>query len=438
MLALHFLLLFIMLYALMYHIFFVPKRKYLWLTLTIVTLLILIVELYIGAYELHSFFQPLIYELTYTILANFVMILFFKGWKKIPLLIILNVLVIYIISLGMGLAFSFFEIYFQNVLISPIYSFLGAFSGFILFWFLYPLIRFMKINRVTLKMTGILLVLISLISLGYYTVAQFRIAFSNHNSLWSNIVSILTLFGGIVPIFVIISIILKDNQLKEKSSQAIKLNYQYKMQQEHYRLLNEREESTKKFRHDISKYIEICQNLLHKNELEKLDSYFNEMISKYDDLTSNFQFTSGSEFVDAGLNNLRKKSKYKNVLINKNWVIPNNLVISPLDITSLFMNLFENSYEAASKCIENQYINVYINHQYNFLSIVIENSYSGKLTLENEHLKTTKISNSNHHGFGIKIIKDIVEKYNGTYKFINTDNVFRVEISFGTEIYIKE
>lgn len=158
------------------------------------------------------------------------------------------------------------------------------------------------------------------------------------------------------------------------------------------------------------------------------------MAEKVNMIDEKIHFKSGSDFVDASLNYLLAEPKYKNVKFNRNWVIPSNLNFAPIDITSLFMNLLTNAFEATVKCDNEQYVNVKINAQSDFLYISIENSYNGEVNIENNVLKSTK-TNKEQHGFGTQIITDIVAKYGGKLSFENHANKFVVEIVFDDTIY---
>ena len=64
----------------------------------------------------------------------------------------------------------------------------------------------------------------------------------------------------------------------------------------------------------------------------------------------------------------------------------------------------------------------------NFLVFNIQNYYEGK-TLNADKLRTTKRDAINH-GLGLKSIKLIAEKYNGSVSIDTSDNVFSLSILF--------
>lgn len=104
--------------------------------------------------------------------------------------------------------------------------------------------------------------------------------------------------------------------------------------------------------------------------------------------------------------------------------------ISEEDIYSLFGNILDNAIQAV-KCLEKdkRRILLKIKTVGNIVSISCQNPYSQKIELVNGLPKTTKGSIT-EHGFGLKSIKLIAEKYNGTMNLSYDDNVFSITLMF--------
>lgn len=65
----------------------------------------------------------------------------------------------------------------------------------------------------------------------------------------------------------------------------------------------------------------------------------------------------------------------------------------------------------------------------NMISISAKNSFEGEVKIINGLPQTTK-NDSTHHGFGLKSIKMICEKYHGTMNFQTLDNCFNINLLF--------
>ena len=96
--------------------------------------------------------------------------------------------------------------------------------------------------------------------------------------------------------------------------------------------------------------------------------------------------------------------------------------ISVLDLLSIFGNALDNAIESVKsiKNIEQRIIKLAVFRQNQLLFIKLENYFVNQLNIYNGSFLTTKQDKMNH-GFGLKSIKRIVEKYGGEIT-ISTDN----------------
>ncbi len=103
--------------------------------------------------------------------------------------------------------------------------------------------------------------------------------------------------------------------------------------------------------------------------------------------------------------------------------------MSETDVYSLFGNMIENAIEAVSSFTEEKRsIGLSVKLVNNFVIIHVYNYYEGKLRFD-EDLPVTSKADKSGHGYGMKSIRNIVEKYKGELN-IRTDNgVFSVSIA---------
>ncbi len=106
--------------------------------------------------------------------------------------------------------------------------------------------------------------------------------------------------------------------------------------------------------------------------------------------------------------------------------------IADSDLYSLFGNALDNAIEAVMKIKDKdkRSINLIIRNIENYISISIENYFEGSIKLNNEGLPITTKGDSNYHGFGIKSMKYIVEKYKGTLSISSNKDIYSVFILF--------
>lgn len=106
--------------------------------------------------------------------------------------------------------------------------------------------------------------------------------------------------------------------------------------------------------------------------------------------------------------------------------------MSELDIYSLYGNILDNAIESTEKVVDEnkRVITLATEKRGNFVYIHAENYFEGTLHFDGGELRTTK-SDSALHGFGLKSIGMIVEKYNGSLLIdVKKDNRFCLEIMF--------
>ena len=75
-------------------------------------------------------------------------------------------------------------------------------------------------------------------------------------------------------------------------------------------------------------------------------------------------------------------------------------------------------------------ISLIVRNVENYLSISIENYYEGEIKFGDDGLPLTTKFDTNYHGYGVKSIKYIVEKYNGDFRINIEDNIFSLSILF--------
>lgn len=104
--------------------------------------------------------------------------------------------------------------------------------------------------------------------------------------------------------------------------------------------------------------------------------------------------------------------------------------IDEADLYSFFGNILDNAIEAVSKPdVQEKLISLSVKQAGKLISINEHNYYSGELDFESGLPVTTK-QNKQYHGYGMKSIKNIVEKYGGEITVTAHGGVFNLNIIF--------
>ena len=103
--------------------------------------------------------------------------------------------------------------------------------------------------------------------------------------------------------------------------------------------------------------------------------------------------------------------------------------IQPSDIYSLFGNAIDNAIECVSKIEdeEKRIISLNVVSRANCVVITLSNYYENEIIIENGLPVTTKAV-SMYHGYGMKSIKYLTEKYGGTMSIQTKNDIFKLNI----------
>ncbi len=104
--------------------------------------------------------------------------------------------------------------------------------------------------------------------------------------------------------------------------------------------------------------------------------------------------------------------------------------MNTMDVYSLFGNAISNAVEAVRKLddSEKRVIDILTERRGNFLNITVTNFFSGVLKLVDGIPATSKAEEEGFHGFGMKSMRLIAEKYGGSLHVSTEDDLFTLHI----------
>ena len=114
-------------------------------------------------------------------------------------------------------------------------------------------------------------------------------------------------------------------------------------------------------------------------------------------------------------------------------IAPNRLdFMKKSDILSLFSNMIDNAVESIQReNEERREINLNIVGHDDITIITCTNPFSGHLQIKDERILTSK-ENYFEHGYGLRSIRYIVSRYNGSIKINTEGGEFTLRIYFGS------
>lgn len=176
--------------------------------------------------------------------------------------------------------------------------------------------------------------------------------------------------------------------------------------------------------HDLKHQIAV---LRMENDPEQRNRFLDQMeedIHQYE-----VQNKTGNDIVDTILTS-------KNIICEKKHIAMNCVVdgallnfMSIMDLCSVMGNALDNAIECEQKIEDpdKRLIHVAIYAQNQFVFLRFENYFEGALEIVNG-LPVTHKNDSDFHGYGLKSIRQIAQKYGGEMKFSYVDNWFQLSI----------
>lgn len=213
-------------------------------------------------------------------------------------------------------------------------------------------------------------------------------------------------------------------KLQEKRNMKIaeekeKILYKY------YKVAKENNENASMIKHDLKNQIQIAYAMKNKNDnfvniLEDIDAELDKV---------NTNIYSKNEILNTVL--LLKKIEAKKFDINMVYKIDKSISLDSMkdsDVCKLFSNLLDNSIEASKKT-DDKKILLKLCKRNDYIVLICENTYKEELRKNILGFLTTK-ENKKEHGYGIKIIKSISDKYGGEMNIQAKNGSFKVIMVF--------
>lgn len=138
----------------------------------------------------------------------------------------------------------------------------------------------------------------------------------------------------------------------------------------------------------------------------------------------------GNSVVNAILTIKSQSAREKDIAMESECSIPEEIGIEMIDLCSLFTNLIDNAIEACEKVAEKEKrsLSVRAGLRGGYLTVKVENTYAQAPVKEKGRILTSKQDKDNH-GYGLKLVEDIAKKYNGNVEITTKEEVFRVVAS---------
>lgn len=192
------------------------------------------------------------------------------------------------------------------------------------------------------------------------------------------------------------------------------------------KLMKNTTQNIQSFKHDLNNQLITLYELISNQNIKQAK----ELLSSLTEQTKLKQLysTTGYFPIDSIINYKLQFAEQDKINIKTQISIPSEINIEITDIITVLGNLLDNALKAVKLLSDNQrYINIKISYTQGRLVIRIKNPYFDKIKLENNQIISTQ-KDSNIHGYGLRNVNKIADKYNGIMITDYKNHIFTVDV----------
>ena len=235
---------------------------------------------------------------------------------------------------------------------------------------------------------------------------------------------VLITFLTFLPLLLLLNV--KTRCVEDAKKQAMSAQIsQQKIQNQYLEQQLAMTESLRKFRHDYKNQLFCMDALLEEGKYSQLHEYLSSL-HQYVFKGNHIRRYVEDESLNILLNQKASMAEKLNIRFETDISFPQQGIVHIYDLNSLIGNLCDNAIEA-SATLPDASVYISIHKIKSYLAIRVSNTCAFDVMKVNPDFKSSK-GNQEMHGLGLKIIKNIVQKYDGQYHVHSTDHRFTTDI----------
>ena len=205
--------------------------------------------------------------------------------------------------------------------------------------------------------------------------------------------------------------------LQTAKLENVLINERISAQEKFYKESIEKNQQLRTQVHDEKNLLLALKALLQNNNIKHSLEILNERLGN---LSFNTTSYSGDIAIDTLLSLKFSEANKSGITIHHNIAVLSNIYISSLDLVLLLGNALDNTFE--------RIISLTLKTTKNHISVIIENPFNGDIVYDDFSKILTAKKDKDSHGFGLKSINFITQKYNGVCKIDTANKTFRLEV----------
>lgn len=190
-------------------------------------------------------------------------------------------------------------------------------------------------------------------------------------------------------------------------------------------IINASLEASSILRHDMKNHLHTIFTDINTGNISEAKKHISDIVDVYSARTEIIH--TGYSAIDSIVNFKLQNAKQNGIKVNANSSIPPNLNFSSFDSTVILGNLLDNTLQAVSLVDKNAFIELTMHYSKGMLIIKVSNPFKNEVKIIDGTVMTSK-SDKKNHGIGLKSVKEVVEKYNGTIEIKTDNNIFTITV----------
>ena len=392
------------------------KKQYylLWMCLTIVVIVDALILYNFGYTNFMKLFPLLVY------VPVFFSFLFVSKFNAIKVLFIFLTVTAIALSISLiGLIISYF-FGFDRIILNVVCYVLYLPAGLIVY--LYLRSSFLYMLRNTDKgWFGFCVIPLSYCAILFFT--------SKYN-LNTVISERAVVFAGLVFVLTLAAYILILRFFKQTREQLTLQNEQNISQMQlaaakiHLEALQESQEKTIFYRHDMRHHLNLIRAYLKDNNLAAAQNYISDVEETIADAAVETYCSNYS--INLILFSYIAKARSEQITVETQIDLPEKNAVSDMDLCIIFSNAIENAVNTCKfiPSADDRTIKIVCKSKNDKLFIQITNSYEGTVRFVDD----MPVSTEENHGLGTKSIAAVVQKYDGVCSFTADEGFFKISI----------
>jgi len=232
---------------------------------------------------------------------------------------------------------------------------------------------------------------------------------------------------GVVLLILFTGIVYLKNKVLEKEREL--LTIRDAMVTQKYTELKEVMEKNRQLSHDLKHHMLVLRHYRMERNYEGIDQYVDEIEQSFFEIKR--RVWTGNQIADMLLEQKRIHAEQEGITFTVQAVPIADWMFDDKETCSLLGNLLDNAIEACERMDSNadRWISIKIENQKQLLFIKMENSVNEAPVMKKGRPISIK-QDKTRHGYGLKNVERIVNKYEGTVTYLSKGRAFQVKLLF--------